>query len=159
MRPRTESERILEIACLLPSSLSTKTAISYAVEILETVSNLFKGKHDILEMWNKQYRYAKMAASFQGKLTVKARFERIAALEKQISEDCFYYNDFSFFMKIIAKGELREKILELKEKLEKKYGDKFDIRRFHDAVLRNGSVPLYEMEKEVLEEFKDNKAS
>ena len=45
------------------------------------------------------------------------------------------------------------KILDLKNKLEDKYKSDFDIKRFHDAVLRNGTIPLYEMEQEVKKEF------
>jgi len=34
------------------------------------------------------------------------------------------------------------KIIELRENAKKQLGDKFDIREFHDVVLRNGPVPL-----------------
>ena len=37
-------------------------------------------------------------------------------------------------------GEI--KIRELREKAEKALGDQFDVREFHDVVLRNGSIPL-----------------
>ena len=39
------------------------------------------------------------------------------------------------------------KISELREKAEKALGDKFDIRRFHAAVLESGSMPLTLLEK------------
>ena len=39
------------------------------------------------------------------------------------------------------------KILELREDAKKKLGDKFDIRQFHDVVLKNGPVPLTVLEK------------
>jgi len=42
------------------------------------------------------------------------------------------------------------KILELREAAKKKLGDQFDIREFHDVVLKNGAVPL-----NVLESFVD----
>ena len=44
-------------------------------------------------------------------------------------------------------GEL--KIRELREKAEKELGSNFDIREFHDRILRNGSVPLFILEDEI----------
>jgi uncharacterized protein (DUF885 family) len=41
------------------------------------------------------------------------------------------------------------KILELRAKAEKTLGDKFDIRRFHDAILLTGAVPLPVLEAHV----------
>ncbi len=34
------------------------------------------------------------------------------------------------------------KILELRERAKRKLGDRFDIREFHDVILKNGAVPL-----------------
>ncbi len=42
------------------------------------------------------------------------------------------------------------KIVELREKAKKELGDKFDLKQFHNAVLKNGAVPL-----EILEEIID----
>ncbi|MBS0558012.1 MAG: DUF885 family protein, partial [Proteobacteria bacterium] len=44
-------------------------------------------------------------------------------------------------------GEL--KILELRQLAEKELGAKFDIRKFHDAVLETGSVPLPVLEEHI----------
>jgi prolyl oligopeptidase len=44
-------------------------------------------------------------------------------------------------------GEL--KIRELRAKAEQKQGDQFDVRKFHDVVLRNGAVPLDVLEEQV----------
>ena len=44
-------------------------------------------------------------------------------------------------------GEL--KIRELRARAEKELGARFDIRAFHDAVLRNGPVPLTVLESEI----------
>jgi uncharacterized protein (DUF885 family) len=41
------------------------------------------------------------------------------------------------------------KIVELRRKAEQKLGLKFDIRDFHDAVLRDGSLPLELLEEEI----------
>jgi uncharacterized protein (DUF885 family) len=39
------------------------------------------------------------------------------------------------------------KMLELREKARTALGDSFDIRDFHDVVLRNGAVPLNVLEQ------------
>jgi uncharacterized protein (DUF885 family) len=44
-------------------------------------------------------------------------------------------------------GELR--IRELRAKAEKELGDKFDLRRFHDAVIGQGAVPLDALEEQM----------
>jgi len=43
----------------------------------------------------------------------------------------------------------RLKILELRHRAEQALGARFDERRFHDAVLRNGSIPLDVLESEI----------
>ena len=39
------------------------------------------------------------------------------------------------------------KILELRAKAKKALGDKFDIKQFHNVILKNGAVPLTILEK------------
>ena len=41
------------------------------------------------------------------------------------------------------------KIIEILEKQKKLFGDKFDIKSFHDNLLKNGTVPLFILEKNV----------
>ena len=50
------------------------------------------------------------------------------------------------------------KILEIREDAKKELGDKFDIRQFHDVVLKNGPVPLNVLEKFVDEWVASKKA-
>lgn len=47
-------------------------------------------------------------------------------------------------------GEL--KLLELRQKARQALGDKFDLRQFHDVILKNGSMPLSLLEQ-VVEEY------
>ena len=54
-------------------------------------------------------------------------------------------------------GEL--KILELRAKAEKELGDHFDIRKFHDAVLSNGSIPLSVLEDQITQFIEDEKSA
>jgi uncharacterized protein (DUF885 family) len=41
-------------------------------------------------------------------------------------------------------GEL--KLIELRDKAKQAFGDRFDIRQYHDVVLGAGSVPLEQLE-------------
>ena len=41
------------------------------------------------------------------------------------------------------------KILELRDRAQKALGSRFDLRAFHDVVLRNGTIPLDLLEEEV----------
>jgi uncharacterized protein (DUF885 family) len=41
------------------------------------------------------------------------------------------------------------KIVEMRKQAEAKLGAKFDVRDFHDAVLRDGALPLELLEEEV----------
>ena len=43
----------------------------------------------------------------------------------------------------------RLKILELRHRAEQALGERFDLRRFHDAVLMNGSIPLDVLESQI----------
>lgn len=54
-------------------------------------------------------------------------------------------------------GEL--KIWELRRKAEKELGEKFDIRKFHDAVLANGSIPLKVLEAQIDQFIAEEKES
>jgi uncharacterized protein (DUF885 family) len=51
------------------------------------------------------------------------------------------------------------KILELRAYAEKELGNNFDIRKFHDVVLTNGSVPLNILEEMVVEWVEEEKAA
>jgi uncharacterized protein (DUF885 family) len=50
------------------------------------------------------------------------------------------------------------KIVQLREKAKTALGDKFDIRDFHDVVLKNGAVPLDVLEMLVDDYIKAKKA-
>jgi uncharacterized protein (DUF885 family) len=41
------------------------------------------------------------------------------------------------------------KIQELRARAEKKLGRKFDVRKFHDEVLKNGATPLAILEENI----------
>jgi uncharacterized protein (DUF885 family) len=41
------------------------------------------------------------------------------------------------------------KIRELRTRAEKELGERFDVRRFHDALLENGAVPLPVLERQI----------
>ena len=41
------------------------------------------------------------------------------------------------------------KILELRERAKRQLGTKFDLRDFHDTVLKNGAMPLETLEQVV----------
>jgi uncharacterized protein (DUF885 family) len=43
----------------------------------------------------------------------------------------------------------KRKIEELRSRAEKELGDKFDIRRFHDAVLGQGAVPMDALDAQI----------
>jgi uncharacterized protein (DUF885 family) len=42
--------------------------------------------------------------------------------------------------------------LELREKAKKELGNKFDLRKFHDVVLKSGSMPLTLLEQ-IVDEY------
>jgi uncharacterized protein (DUF885 family) len=50
------------------------------------------------------------------------------------------------------------RIRDLRARAEKELGTKFDLRRFHDAVLLQGSVPLDVLERQVAEWITAEKA-
>ncbi len=54
-------------------------------------------------------------------------------------------------------GEI--KIVEQREKMKKAFGDKFDLRKFHDLVLKNGSMPLVLLERVVDEYIQSTKTA
>ena len=41
------------------------------------------------------------------------------------------------------------KIRELRARAEQKLGERFDVRAFHDAVLDNGPLPLWMLERKI----------
>jgi uncharacterized protein (DUF885 family) len=50
-------------------------------------------------------------------------------------------------------------LLRLRDEAREALGDKFDVRDFHDVVLKNGSVPLYVLREIVMDYIEDKKAS
>ncbi|MBZ0203108.1 MAG: DUF885 domain-containing protein [Ignavibacteria bacterium] len=53
-------------------------------------------------------------------------------------------------------GEL--KIKELRKLAETKLGEKFDVKEFHDVLLRNGAIPLKLLEKNIIEWIKSKQS-
>ena len=53
-------------------------------------------------------------------------------------------------------GEI--KIRQLRQKAEQELGDRFDIRQFHTAVLKHGSVPLFVLEDNINQYIQHMKA-
>jgi uncharacterized protein (DUF885 family) len=51
------------------------------------------------------------------------------------------------------------KVLELRDKAKKALGEKFDLRRFHDVILKNGAMPLEILERVVDEYIQSAKAA
>ncbi len=51
------------------------------------------------------------------------------------------------------------KMVELRDKAKKALGDKFDLRKFHDVVLKNGSMPLNILERVVDEYIQSDEAA
>lgn len=49
------------------------------------------------------------------------------------------------------------KILELRQQAKSELGDRFDLKKFHDVVLKNGAVPLTILEELVHKYIKDTK--
>jgi uncharacterized protein (DUF885 family) len=50
------------------------------------------------------------------------------------------------------------KIQELRTRAQKELGEKFDQREFHDAVLKNGALPLEILEEQVNDYIQRKKA-
>jgi uncharacterized protein (DUF885 family) len=49
------------------------------------------------------------------------------------------------------------KIMELRQKAQAALGDRFDLRRFHNVVLSDGTLPLSLLETKVLKWINDQK--
>ena len=49
----------------------------------------------------------------------------------------------------LAYKTLERKLLELRHRAEQKLGESFSVRRFHDAVLLRGSMPLDLLEERI----------
>ena len=50
------------------------------------------------------------------------------------------------------------KIQELRARAQQELGDKFDLREFHDTVLKNGSLPLEVLEEQINDYIQKKKA-
>jgi prolyl oligopeptidase len=87
------------------------------------------------QQWSRQ-----QAIEFFADNTAKTEFDIVNEVDRYIS-----WPGQALAYKI---GEL--KIRELRGRAEKELGDKFDIRKFHDVILRQGAVPLDVLEELVL---------
>ena len=53
-------------------------------------------------------------------------------------------------------SNIMEKILQLRKESKEELGKNFDIREFHDTILRNGALPLDILEEQV-DQWVENK--
>jgi uncharacterized protein (DUF885 family) len=81
--------------------------------------------------------------------------ENTAATEQNIVAEVDRYIAWPGQALAYKMGEL--KIKELRARAEKELGTKFDVREFHDAVLRNGALPLKLLEQQIERYIAKNK--